>query len=214
VALGKPDEALKNYTEALKVHREVGNQAGVGDTLIDLGSFYTDHGQPEKAFPLLKESLQIQIDLGNDQKRALILNNIGNIYLDRGESQDAHTFLEQSLQIREKLNILEGLPETLHNLAETDTSLGLYDQAIDGYHRALDLQRKRDNKLMIAIETSSLGTVFGLQGRYGAALSSKEEALKILRDIHDQSSWLIDVLAGYGHALSAVLRTDEARKNL
>jgi eukaryotic-like serine/threonine-protein kinase len=214
VALGKPEEALKNYNEALKVHREIGNRAGVGDSLIDLGYFYMDRGQPEKALPLFKESLQIQIDLGNDRQRALVLNNIGNIYSDRGETQDAHTYYEQALQLREKFNVPDDLAETLHNLAETDATLGLYDQAIDRYHRALDLRRQGDNKQMIAIETSALGTVFGFQGRYGAALASKEEALKTLRDIKDQSFWIADALAGYGNALAAIRRPDEARDNL
>ena len=67
---------------------------------------------------------------------------------------------------------------------------------------------------MIAIETSALGTVFGFQGRYGAALASKEEALKTLRDIKDQSFWMADALAGYGNALAAIRRHDEARDNL
>jgi len=214
IALGKPDDALKNFNEELKVNREIGDRAGVGDALIDLGSFYINRDQPEKALPLFKESLQIQIDLGNEQRRGLVLNDIGNIYLSRGEVQDAHTFYEQALQLREKFNVPEDIAETLHNLAETDISLGLYDQAIERYHRALDLRRQSDNKKMIAIETSGLGSVFGFQGRYGAALASKEEALKILRDINDQSFWMADTLADYGNALAAVRRADEARKNL
>lgn len=211
--LGKPDEALKNYNESLKLSREIGDTAGLAYSLIDLGSFYLNRNQPEKALPLFKESSQMLIDLGDDQTRSLVLSNIGNIYLSQGNAQDAHTFYEQALQLLQKSGAAI-VPDILHNLAETDAALGLFDQAIDRYHSALDLQRKADDKQGIAVETSGLGTIYGLQGRYGAALSAKEEAVKLLRDINDQTVFMVDVLGGYGNALAAVLRTDDARKNL
>ena len=214
VDLGKPDEALKNYNESLKLSREIGDTAGVANSLIDLGSFYVNRNQPDKALPLFKESLQMLIDLGDDPTRSLVLSNIGNIYLGQGDSQEAHTFYDQALQLMEKSGATDALPVTLHNLAETDAALGLYDQAVERYHNALDLQRKSDNKQGIALETSGLGTIYGLQGRYGAALSAKEEAVKLLRDINDQTISMVDVLGGYGNALAAVRRTDDARKNL
>jgi eukaryotic-like serine/threonine-protein kinase len=214
VDLGKPDEALKNYNESLKLSREIGDTAGVANSLIDLGSFYVNRNQPEKGLPLFKESLQMLIELGDDATRSLVLSNIGNIYLGQGDSQEAHTFYEQALQLMEKSGATDTLPVTLHNLAETDAALGLYDQAIDRYHSALDLQRKADNKQGIALENSGLGTIYGMQGRYGAALSAKEEAVKLLRDINDQTVAMVDVLGGYGSALASVGRADDARKNL
>jgi len=214
VELGKPDEALKNYNESLKLSREIGDTTGVAESLIDLGYFYVNRNQPEKALPLFKESLQMLIDQGDDQNSGLVLSNIGNIYLGQGNSQDAHTYYEQALQLMEKSGASDAMPITLHNLAETEAALGLYDQAIDRYHSALDLQRKADNKQGIALETSGLGTIYEMQGRYGAALSAKEEAVKLLRDINDQTVSMVDVLGGYGNALAAMGRTDDARKNL
>jgi tetratricopeptide (TPR) repeat protein len=124
----------------------------------------------------------------------MLVNNIVNIYLSRGDFQDARTYFEQALQVREKFNVTQEVAETLHNVAETDTNLGLYDQA-------LDLQRQVANKQMIAIETSSLGTVFGYQGRYGEALSSKEEAIKLYGELGEKGFWMADIQGGYGNAL-------------
>jgi hypothetical protein len=39
---------------------------------------------------------------------------------------------------------------------------------------------------MVAIETSSLGTMFGYQGRYGAALSSKKEPIKLYAELGEK----------------------------
>jgi len=59
-----------------------------------------------------------------------------------------------------------------------------------------------------------MGTIFEYQGRYGAALSSKQEAVNILRDTGERGFWLAAILGSYGNELSQVGRFDEAQKSL
>jgi tetratricopeptide (TPR) repeat protein len=59
-----------------------------------------------------------------------------------------------------------------------------------------------------------MGTIFEYQGRYGAALKSKEDALKTFRELKDRSFWMAEILSGYGHSLSQVGQYDEAQKIL
>ena len=59
-----------------------------------------------------------------------------------------------------------------------------------------------------------MGVLFGYQGRYGAALSSQEDALKTLRDIQEHSLWILEILDAYGNALAEVGRSDDAQKAL
>jgi tetratricopeptide (TPR) repeat protein len=59
-----------------------------------------------------------------------------------------------------------------------------------------------------------MGTIFEYQGRYGAALKSKEDALKTFRELQDHGFWMAEILSGYGNSLSQVGRYDEAQKNL
>jgi tetratricopeptide (TPR) repeat protein len=89
-----------------------------------------------------------------------------------------------------------------------------YDQALQYYVRALDLRRNDGDKRSAAIESSAMGTLFAYQGRYGAALSSEEDAIKTMRDIQERGFWLADVLGSYGHALAEVGRNDDAQKSL
>ena len=65
--------------------------------------------------------------------------------------------------------------------------MGQYDQAILDYLRALDLRRSMDDPRGAAIELYSLGTLFDHQGRFGAALNSKQETLEAFRDIKDKT---------------------------
>ena len=212
--LGQSAVALKNYNEALAVRREIGDKAGTADALNDLGQFYDDHGQYDQALPLFKESLQTEIDVGNLTNQGLLLNNIGNTYLYKADYQNARTYFEQALDVRNKLGVSTDIADTLHNLAETLNNMAQYDQALQDYVRALDLRRKAGDKRGAAIESSGMGNLFAYQGRYGAAVSSEEDALKTMRDIQEQGFWLAEVLGVYGRALAEVGRSDDAKKNL
>ncbi|MBZ5646411.1 MAG: tetratricopeptide repeat protein [Acidobacteriia bacterium] len=208
--LGHAREAQQAYEESLRIRREIGDRKGIGDTLIDVAQFYEDRGQHDQALKLYKQSLQAQREVSDEAKQALCLDSIGNVYLAKGEYEDARTNYEQALQIREKLKAPE-LAETLHNLGETANKMGQFDQALKSYMRALDLQRSAGNTRDAAIESYSLGTVFGYQGRFGAALKAKQEALKTFRDLKDRSPWMAEILAGYGEALAEVGRSSDAR---
>ena len=213
-ALGKNDAALKDFNEALQLRRDIGDKSGTGDVLNDIARFYNDHSQFDQALTLLKQALQIQMDAGNENSEALALSNIGNTYLLKGDYEDARTYFSQALSIREKLNVPTDIADTVHNLGETSTRLGQYDKAVEQYLRALDLRRTANDKRGAAIESASLGVLFGYQGRFGAALSSEQDALKTLRDIKETGQWLAEVLIDYGRAQAQIGQSEEARKSL
>jgi len=212
--LGQSDLALKNYNAALDLRRQVGDKAGTGDALNDLAQFYNDRGNYDQALKLFKEALQIEIDVGNENNQGLVLNNIGNTYLSKADYQNARTYFEQALEVRQKLKVASDIADTLHNLGETLGSIADYDQALTDYEQALDIRRGAGDKLGAAIESSSMGNMFGFQGRYGAALASEDDAVKTIRDIQEHGFWFTNVLGADGQALAAVGRSDDAQKAL
>jgi|SRR5690242_10519481 eukaryotic-like serine/threonine-protein kinase len=212
--LGKPDAALASFNEAIRVRKEIGAKKEAGDTLIDLGNFYEERGQHEQALKMFMESLQIQRDAGDETYRALCLNNIGNVYLTSGHFDDALTYFQQALQLREKLKVPGEIVETVFNLGQTNAKLGQYDEALRQYLRALELYRSTGDKRGAAIDSYKMGALFGLQGRYGAALSSEGEAVKTLQELHDHSATMGEILSGYGGALADAGRPEEAQKTL
>ncbi len=212
--LGKPDAALASFKEVLQVYKEIGAKKEAGDALIDLGNFYQERGQHDQALQRYKESLQIQRDSGDEVYQALCLNNIGNVYLSSGQYDDALTYFQQALGLREKLKVQGDIADTLHNIAETNAQMGQYDQALSQYLRALDLYRSSGDKRGAAVDSYGMGMVFGYQGRLGAALNSKQEALKTFRELQDRSPMMAEILSGYGGALAEAGQWDEAQKTL
>jgi len=93
-------------------------------------------------------------------------------------------------------------------------NMGQYDQAISYYVRALDLRRSMNDPHGTALASYGLGTLFDYQGRYGAAVSAKQDAVKTLRDLKDRSSWMPEILGSYGESLILAGRGDEAKDPL
>ena len=209
-SLGKPEAALTSYQEALQLRRDIGDKKGVGDTLIDLGGYYQDAGRYDEALKLYKESLQIQHEVGNEDYQALCLNNIGLAYLSQGDYGNARTYFEQALLLRQKFKVAGDTADTLHNLAETSAKTGQFDKALDQYLQALQLYRSADDKAGAAREAYSMGTIFEFQGRYGAAVSSKQDAVKAFQELQDRSFWMGAIQGGYGYALALAGRGEEA----
>jgi tetratricopeptide (TPR) repeat protein len=214
VLLGKNKEALPNFLESLQIRRDIGDKRGLGDTLIDLGNFYDDSGDHDQALRMYKESLQIERDIGNERLQAACLNNIAGVYFAKGEYEDARTYYQQALQLREKSKAPEDIVESVHNLAETSVKMGEYDQAFSLYKRALDLRRSMNDQRGAAIESYTLGMLLEDQGRYGAAIESKQDALKAFQALKDKTYWMAEILGGYAQALILAGRGDEVKSYL
>jgi len=212
--LGHQKAAAAHFEEALQVSREIGDKRGIADTLVDTGNFYDDSGEHDRALRLFKESLQLDRDIGDEVMQAINLNNIGSVYFSKGEYQDALTYFQQALQLREKSNVPQDIVESVHNVAETSARMGQYEPAVKQYMRALDLRRSIRDARGGAIESYSMGTLFGYQGRFGAAINSKQEALKTFRDLKERTFWMAEILGGYAEALTLAGRGDESQPYL
>ena len=211
---GKAELALKNYNQALAIRRELGDKQGTANVLSDLGDHYVQHGKYDDALRLFKESLESQIELHNQQMQGQVLNNIGNAYFSKGDYENARTYFERALQMREKTYVLVDFADTVHNLAEISVRTGQFEQAQDQYLKALDMRRSSGDTRGVAIESSSLGVLFGYLGRFGAAVSAQQDAVKGLTEAKEQGFYSTEVLTAYGYALAQAGRGDEAAKVL
>jgi tetratricopeptide (TPR) repeat protein len=92
--------------------------------------------------------------------------------------------------------------------------MGEYDQAFSQYMRALDLRRSMNDTRGAAIESYTLGMLLDYQGRFGAAIQSKQAALSTFQDLKDKTYWMAEIQGGYAQALIFAGRGDEAKSYL
>jgi eukaryotic-like serine/threonine-protein kinase len=211
---GKPDLALQNYNKALALMKELGDKQGSADVMTDLGVFKLEHGKYEDALQLFKQSLQLQTDLHNETSQGMVLTNIGNTYQAKGDFDNARIYYEKSLEVRQKLKVPGDIADTLHDLAEISMKTGHFDQAQEQYLKAVELRRASGDQKGAALESSGLGTLFADQGRYGAAVSAQQDALKGFEESKEKGFQATDILLAYGNSLALAGRSDEAAKYL
>ena len=212
--LGNSAAAKSSYLEALSVRRQIGDKRGIATTLLDLGGFYHDHANYADALTNFKEALQTFRDLGDELYQSQCLNDIGSVYFNQGNFQDALTYFQQGYDIRNKLKATNEVDESLHNLAETKVKLGQYDQALDEYMAVLADRRKTGDRQGVADESASLGALFAAQGRYSAALASREDADKTYEQVSERTWTTAEIMGGYGSSLAQAGRIREGRKKI
>jgi tetratricopeptide (TPR) repeat protein len=76
--------------------------------------------------------------------------------------------------------------------------------------RALELSRSLKDDRGAALTTYTLGVMFDHQGRYGAALNSKQTALSTLQG-KEKTPEIAEMLGGYGESLVLTGRAEEAK---
>jgi eukaryotic-like serine/threonine-protein kinase len=212
--LGNSKEVLANFKESLAGFQKIGDKYNTAAVMLNLGAFYSDHAQYEDALKTTNDALTLYRDLNDEADQALCLNNLGTIRRSMGNFQDALTYYQQALQIREKLKLSDDMAETLYNLADANVDLGQYDTAVTQYLKALDIRRNSGDLGGVAINSSGVGALYAVQGRYGSALSALQEAVKDFKQAKDQTWVTAEAMSRYGNALSEVGRWDEGRKSL
>jgi eukaryotic-like serine/threonine-protein kinase len=211
---GKPDDAAKNYEEALKLETELNDQVGLGGVLLNYGNMLDSQGKYDKALDITKRALQIELQLGDEETQSICLNNIGNLYVEQGHYDEALTYFQRTLDLQQKLKLPTDTARSMNNIADTYLRMGQVDKALDNYLHALEVSRAAGDKALIAMTSDGMARLFALQGRNGAALGAQQDALKNQQDLQQQSADLAQIQADYGSILALVGHFDDAQKNL
>ncbi|MEM6432583.1 MAG: tetratricopeptide repeat protein [Cyanobacteria bacterium P01_D01_bin.115] len=186
-------EALQSWQQALGIYRELGDWAGEGRALGDLGVVSNRLGEYQQAIDFHEQSLAIAREIGDRAGEDRALGNLGNVYENLGEYQQAIDFHEQSLAIAREIGDRAGEGRTLGNLGNVYGNLGAYQQAIDFHEQHLTIAREIGDRAGEGRALGNLGVVYHRLSDYSQAMALYEQHLAIAREIGDR--------AGEGRAL-------------
>jgi len=108
----------------------VGDRAGEGTTLNNLGRVYDAVGQKPKAVDYYEQALQVAREVGDRAGEGTTLNNLGGVYDDLGQKAKAVDYYEQALVIRREVGDRAGEGTTLHNIGMIFAQVGQLDAAL------------------------------------------------------------------------------------
>ena len=184
--LGKPDEALEYYQQALEINRKLGYEQGTAHNLNNIGTLYNELGKYDEALKCQEEALEISKKFKDEQAMANSLTNIGIIYTDSGKPEEALKLFQEALEINKKNKYEEGIANVFNNIGLAHSKLRETDQALNYYERALKINQKIGYKEGIATNLGNIGLIYITLGKSEEAIKYYQEALKIFTNINAQ----------------------------
>jgi eukaryotic-like serine/threonine-protein kinase len=100
--MGKLEESIESYAEALVIYRAIGMQRLEARALNNMGIVFAALGEYEEALAHYKSALKIDQALGERSGLALKLGNIGQCYSDLGDLDRAESYLGRALKVAEQ----------------------------------------------------------------------------------------------------------------
>ncbi len=183
---GQFEAALKSWSAALILYRELKDRQSEGETLNNLGLVYRNLGDLNKAIEYHEQSLAIARELKNPQLEAFSLNSLGNANFNFGKFKQAIEFFQQSLTIAREINNRDSEGITLGNLGNCYLYLADYPKAIEFYQKSLEIARELNNSYSEGNALGNLGTAYDALGEYDKAIEYQEQSLILARKINDR----------------------------
>jgi tetratricopeptide (TPR) repeat protein len=154
---GRLAQARALWEEALELYRAIGDVAGIGRCVAELGGVATAEGDLEAAAAAYRESVALFEQIGNRQRAAVALANLAAIAELAGDHETSSAYGERAVAEQRALGDLDGLAISLHNLARARFKLGATADARELLREAMTLAERLGYREVIAyaLETSA-----------------------------------------------------------
>jgi len=179
--MNKPDEAMRNYEEALAINRRLGLKRNWAGNLLEMAIVQSNQGKPDAALDNYKQALQLQRDIGMKKEVGDTLIDMGALYQSKGDYDQALQNYKESLQIQRDAGDENYQALCLSNIGGTYLAKGDADNALTYLQQALQLREKLKIGSDIADSLANVGQVYSATGKYDDALSSFMRALDLYR---------------------------------
>ncbi|MCC6969605.1 MAG: tetratricopeptide repeat protein, partial [Phycisphaerales bacterium] len=176
---GKLSEAIELHQDALELHTELFEEAGMARDYGNLGVIEQTRGNLNAAEEYHQKSLAIEEKLGHQEGIAIQYGNLGAIERTRGNLDAAEEYLKKSLAIDEKLGRQEGMAATYGNLGVIERSRGNLDAADEYLKKSLSINEKLGLQEGMAIQYGNLGVIEQTRGNLDAAEEYLKKSLAI-----------------------------------
>lgn len=180
-------EALKNFSEALKKWKEIGNKHRIALSYNHIGGVYNQQGNLPEALENHFAALKIREEIGDKEGVARSYHGIGTVYRMQGKYSEALENLSAALKIREEIGNKHEISESYNNIGIVYDYQGNYPKALENHFASLKIKKELGNKRGVAASYQNIAVVYQQQGKYPEALENYFAALKIFEEIGEKS---------------------------
>jgi len=208
--IGKLEQAIESYAEALVIYRAVGMARHEARALNNMGIVFAALGEYEEALAHYKSALKIDQALGERSGLALKLGNIGQCYSDIGDVDRAESYLARALKVAEQTGDLSAAADAAVSWGQCKMQRGDTRGGLQLFEKGLTLatenrERYQEVRALQYIALAHLTAGDPAEAALEMAKSSTEWARKMPMMVG-----IIYGLTFQGLALSRLGRHDEA----
>ncbi|MGE5221644.1 MAG: tetratricopeptide repeat protein, partial [Omnitrophica WOR_2 bacterium] len=199
------------FRRSLELYQELGDQWGVANVMIHLGTIASNRNEDDHALFLLEQSYTIYRRLGDLFGIGRSSQRLGEFYLKQGNLEKAGQFFELHLQNDEKLHFKQGIVIALLNLGELSRHKGEYEKAEQYYMESLAISREIGDEWAANSDRINLGL---------AALHKKDyqQAKRWFSEVFD-TGWIVqrefaayDLISGLAAVAAGMDQPERAAK--
>lgn len=137
------------------------------------------YSAPDKALQYTAEAVEQAVKLQNHQEQSVALLQRGLAYLQLGNLPEVQKNLEASLAAAQQAGFLQGQGDAYNFLGTYFWEVGMYDQAMKNYLKALEIRTDLGERIRMSKTISNLGQVNRKIGNYEQALEHFRQSLEL-----------------------------------
>ncbi len=187
VALGETERALEVLRESLAIRERVKGHDGLGNTKAVIGYVYFLSGDPETALEFYRAAMPCYEKAEDILGQSLTLTAMGLAYAAPAQvsATPRSPKLAQNLDVQLAACGRAGDEPSVAGNAQGRSNK--YEKALGYYERALQLQKRAENRQGQAITLDKMGDAYALLGDAQKAMESYGEALQLWRLVRDRN---------------------------
>ncbi len=143
---GRLLEAAPAFTEALEIHRALGQRRLEAATLNNMGWVAVGLGRYEEALLHYKRSLKLAQDLGDRLGVGIRLANLGQTCTELGDWERGQKYLDKAILLQESLGDVAGLADALISRAQVALRKHDWEAAAADLERGLEYAAQTRNR--------------------------------------------------------------------
>ncbi|MFC5287051.1 ATP-binding protein [Actinokineospora guangxiensis] len=181
--LGRYDEALAHFDDALDICHRVGDEYGLGWTLGSKCVALLETARFDAALACSHASLTVFESIGDQHGLGQALFSFGESCRRLGRVPEARDYLDRALTVRRAIGDAWGEARTTLSLADAHLDAGNPASALTGYASALSQWRSVGDRWYEARTLTTLGDLLHSRGDTRAGRTAWATALEICEDL-------------------------------
>lgn len=211
VDLNKPEDALRNFQQALEIRRKIGDQHGIAMSMGQIARVQDMMGDSKAALASYQEAVEVDRKIGDKKVLTTNLMNLGSFYLDHGKSDEALKYTNEALQIARDSQDEVAQATLLLNIGIAHFNKSEYQDALTYFQQSYDIRNRLNVQSDATESLHDLALTNQNLGQYDIAASQYLKALDNYRAAGDKSGYAT-VSIDLGALFAAQGRYDAALK--